>query len=351
MTAGINTVAAWPAKHRPTIELLSPNTVTVRDRAIDLTGYGLAVEPESWEDGLRETPRPGTFEWWYADMRLDDGTSLVIVFETKALTKTAKPLTPRLSLTLCTPDGQAREERQEFDPREFTASRDHCDVVLGPNHLRGDLRQYEIHVEAPHISGDFVLTGDLPASRVGTGIVDFGPEGYLGWLVPVPRGQIVGTLTLDGATRTVTGVGYRDKNWGTLSFRHTLKEWYWARVHTDSYTAVYAELRALPTFRMPRTPLLLLFEGRNRILACSDGGVLEVEKGQNASGAPVLARSDFAWTDKLRVSLSGARLLQGGAKQRSHYQRFTAAAELVANFDRSPRTASGHAVAEHAVFN
>lgn len=350
MTPGAET-SPWPACQGSNIEQSSPNAVTVLDRTVDLTGYGLAVEPEAWEDGLRETPRPGTFEWWYLDMRLDDGTSLVIVFETKSLTKTAEPLTPRMSLTLHSPGGQTLEERQEFDPHEFAASRDQCDVTLGPNHLRGDLRQYEIHVESPRISGDFLLTGDLPASRVGTGIIDFGPEGYLGWLIPVPRGRIVGTMTLDGVKREVRGTGYRDKNWGTLSFAHTLKEWYWARVHAEPYTVVYAELRALPTFRQPRTPLLLLFEDDTRLLACSDGGLLEVEKDSAASGSPMLARSSFIWGDKLSISLSGTHLLQGGPKPKSRYQRFTASAELVANFDSSPQVASGHAMAEHAIFN
>lgn len=35
---------------------------------------------EPWEDGMRTSGGRGSFEWWYFDSHLDDGTSLVITF-------------------------------------------------------------------------------------------------------------------------------------------------------------------------------------------------------------------------------------------------------------------------------
>ena len=38
--------------------------------------------PALWEDGLRTDGAAGSFEWWYFDSKLDDGSSLVIIFFT-----------------------------------------------------------------------------------------------------------------------------------------------------------------------------------------------------------------------------------------------------------------------------
>ena len=42
---------------------------------------------EAWEDGARTDGGRGTYEWWYFDFSLDDGSTLVIVFLTKDLTR------------------------------------------------------------------------------------------------------------------------------------------------------------------------------------------------------------------------------------------------------------------------
>ena len=36
--------------------------------------------PLPWEDGLRTDGKAGSYEWWYFDTKLEDGSSLVIVF-------------------------------------------------------------------------------------------------------------------------------------------------------------------------------------------------------------------------------------------------------------------------------
>jgi hypothetical protein len=46
----------------------------------------IGIKPDEvlpWEDGARTDGSAGTYEWWYFDARLDDGTKLVVVFFTK----------------------------------------------------------------------------------------------------------------------------------------------------------------------------------------------------------------------------------------------------------------------------
>jgi hypothetical protein len=57
-----------------------------------------AVAP--WEDGARTDNRRGTYEWWYFDAHLDDGSSLVVVFMNKDLTSPNDPLTPTIRIDL-----------------------------------------------------------------------------------------------------------------------------------------------------------------------------------------------------------------------------------------------------------
>jgi len=42
--------------------------------------------PEIWEDGIRTGGVKGTYEWWYFDTHLDDGSTMVIIFFTKPFT-------------------------------------------------------------------------------------------------------------------------------------------------------------------------------------------------------------------------------------------------------------------------
>jgi hypothetical protein len=60
----------------------------------------LGLDPDSvqpWEDGLRTDTGPGSYEWWYFDAHLDDGSSLVIMFYTKARALTCRSACNRAS--------------------------------------------------------------------------------------------------------------------------------------------------------------------------------------------------------------------------------------------------------------
>src|SRR5512137_310295 len=75
-----------------------------------------------WEDGLRADTGPGSFEWWYFDAHLDDGSTAVIVFATKSLLERGGPLKPTLLLTITRPDGQKIDRSKVFPADQFSAS-------------------------------------------------------------------------------------------------------------------------------------------------------------------------------------------------------------------------------------
>ncbi|EMF00800.1 hypothetical protein H340_09330 [Streptomyces mobaraensis NBRC 13819 = DSM 40847] len=323
----------------------STGGLTVRESDADLRRAGLTRDPEPWEDGLRETPRPGTFEWWYFDAECDDGSRAVVVFETKALDAAAGPLAPRLSLTVRTPDGHVHAGRTRHDPASFRAARDHCDVTLGPYRAHGDLARYRIRAGTPSAAADLTLTSTAPPSRVGTGTVTQAddPGRYLGWLVAVPRDEVEGRLAVPGRTWRVRGTGYHDKNWGTLDFGAVLREWHWARLHAGPFTLACAELRARPGHGGGRTPLLVLTRDTERLAATAAGVTFPPPRPDHAV---------IRWRDRA-VALLGTPTTLGPPREPGPrpYHRFTAPATLTLTTPHGPTTTTdGTALAEHATF-
>src|ERR1700748_1988793 len=75
-----------------------------------------------WEDGMRTDGSPGTYEWWYFDAHLDDGTRLVVGFQTKQSTALDKPTSPVIRIDLTLPGGTPLQQLVEPDAETFSAS-------------------------------------------------------------------------------------------------------------------------------------------------------------------------------------------------------------------------------------
>jgi len=82
---------------------LSPRHRTVNDTlGCGVTStplqLGISKNPvETCEDGMRTTGKSGSYEWWYFDSRLEDGSTLVIVFYTKSPLNPNTDVRPRTS--------------------------------------------------------------------------------------------------------------------------------------------------------------------------------------------------------------------------------------------------------------
>jgi hypothetical protein len=110
-------------------------------------------KPAAFEDGLRTSGGPGTYEWWYFDAHLDDGSKLVVVFYTKASGDQSDPLTPKISINLDLADGRSIEKILVTGADEFQARTDACDVRIAGNRFTGDLHTYHIQATIEDVSG------------------------------------------------------------------------------------------------------------------------------------------------------------------------------------------------------
>ncbi len=76
---------------RPEAKLVSaPGGITVETAS----SANLKESPEAWENGARTDGGEGTFEWWYLDAQMDDGSVAVVAFSTKPINRVGGSLAP-----------------------------------------------------------------------------------------------------------------------------------------------------------------------------------------------------------------------------------------------------------------
>ncbi len=232
------------------------------DRDDDYARLGLKrgqVEP--WEDGMRTSGGRGSYEWWYFDSHLDDGSSLVITFYTKWMLKPKGPEAPMISADLDRPGKPTLHIVVHAKPDEFSASQERCDVRLKDSYFRGDLHTYQIRLASDELTAEVELVGQVPSWRPATGCTYFGAheEHLFAWMPAVPQGRVTATLTEKGAApRTVTGVGYHDHNWGDVAMSKLMNHWYWGRAQAGPYSVIASYIWAEAAYGRTELPNFLL---------------------------------------------------------------------------------------------
>jgi hypothetical protein len=263
----------------------------------------IGIEPHEikpWEDAMRTDGSPGTYEWWYFDAHLDDGAKLVVVFLTKEITDLGKPLSPVIRIDLTRPDGTPVKELAEFAAETFSASTETCDVRIGGNVFAGDLHTYTIRAQVNDVEVDITLTGQVPAWRPETGYFLFGEQGehYFAWLPSVPQGRVEATYRVGGTSRTATGVGYHDHNWGNASMLELMHHWYWARGAAGPYSVIASYITAEKPYGYQALPVFML--ARDGKLIADDGGKVTFEElgryTDTATGKPVGNVTRYTYT-------------------------------------------------------
>lgn len=232
---------------------------------------------EVWEDGKRDDDRAGVYEWWYFDMILDDGSKVVVHFNTKDNKTIGKDGTiPSVVLKITAPDGKEYKDNVVLSKKEASFGKDRCDVKFGPHFLDGDLHTYHIHVaqtggvsgsdgaggegKASNVGADLILTSTSKPWRPGAGGFTFGDDesGYFTWLCAVPRGTVKGTLFYDGKEHSVTGAGYHDHQWGNMKHNSTWDHWIWGRQDFGDYAILVFDIGTQKKFGYKRLPMMFM---------------------------------------------------------------------------------------------
>lgn len=223
--------------------------------------------PEIWEDGLRTDGKKGSFEWWYFDSKLDDGSSLVIVFFTGPMsTKNTDGFDPSVKIELTRPDRAEYNRDLKFPYTEGCFSKEKCDVTLGDCYFRDSNHCYDIRYKDEHMEVKVTLIRNAPAWRPHTGHIFFGEQDYFAWMPAVPEGKVHVSITKKGVTERLTGTGYHDHNWGNVPMMKLMHHWYWGRAKIGDYQVISSYIYGAKKYGYAEFPVFMLAKG-GKVLA------------------------------------------------------------------------------------
>ena len=291
----------------------------------------------AWEDGLRTDPAARSFEWWYYDCRLVDGTRLTVELHTKPpVISPSAPLTPFVSIVMLRPDGSLIVKNALEPPETFAAARTGCDVRMGCSRCRGSLDQHEVHVEIEGVTIDLTFTSELAPFRPASGHTFFGEnqDKYIAWLAVMPRAHVTAEITTEDRRELLSGIGYHDHNWGNAAPASLVDHWDWGHAHLGDFTVV--TLHFVSHVKYGRQVVPAFFLGRSgQVLAQGVGGLQLTTRDEGiepSTGVPVAAHLEYelaAGEARYRLDFTRRRdVLALGFGDAGGYLRFVGAASL-----------------------
>lgn len=224
----------------------------------------LGVKPdevEVWEDGIRIPPNVMFWEWWYFDAVLDDGTKVVIQFFSKSGgSMYLRYYHPRIIFRVNLKDGTEYKYEKSISTDKASWSKEKCDVHYWEHYFTGNLKDYSIHMEPINGFGANLKLHSLSKPyRPGSSYIEFAKKDHFyTWLCVVPRGEVNGTLTLNGKTFPVHGWGYHDHQWGNVNFLKEWNHWVWARQDFGDYSMILFDMVSNSKTEYTRFPLAFI---------------------------------------------------------------------------------------------
>lgn len=224
----------------------------------------LGIKKEStqiWEDGMRTDGQSGSYEWWYVDMELDGGITIVAIFFTKDRFDVDGPATPTADITITYPDG-TKIKRTVSEPKGtvINSSKEKADVKIGDSYLRYVDGNYELYFNDGEIEYSAFMESDLPMWRPDTAHWYFGDEkkNFFAWFVAQPSSKITSTLTMDGVAKELNGTGYHDHNWGNVPMNEVINHWYWGRAKVGEYNVIAVDIISTQETGFTRLPVFMI---------------------------------------------------------------------------------------------
>lgn len=232
--------------------------------ADDYKRLGLTECIEPWEDSHRTNGKFGEYEWWYFDGKMDDGSSLVIVYYTQPVTAIAPGYAPSVTFSL-TKDGKHIQDSITAKKKNCAFDREKCSVQIGKSFCRGDLKSYTLHYESERVQADVSLTSSTTSWRPETGYFLFDEKKYFAWLPSVPEGKMEATVTIDGETVYLCGTGYHDHNWGNTGMFWIMHHWYWGRAKVGDYQVISSYITAHKPYEYEHFKVFLLSKNGEKL--------------------------------------------------------------------------------------
>lgn len=197
------------------INFYQPREATIQDNIYNVTAYP-------------------SFQWYYLDAMLNDNYSIHIGMVTIGAQSTKGFFLFRINLYK---DSEIIEAKHKLVPlKQLTFSQEEPSILLGNEHiLVGSINNQGQLVTNVSMIIDSVQV-DLSYIGETQGWIGYTGKGF--WGCPLPKAQVVGTITRDDETIQVTGVGYQEHGWNI----HRLhRKWYWGKFSTNSTNVIFSQ--------------------------------------------------------------------------------------------------------------
>lgn len=180
------------------------------------------------------------FEWWYFDGHLDDGRTFVGTFHIPSFVSNR----PAATFTLYSPDWERKDYKTRIDPYGVFASTDDIHIETTAGFVRRlDDKTYHVCWDIDDLRAEFTMTREAPGWKPHEETYDSGADRRdFFWAVHQGRNRIDGTITQEGKTTKVSGVGYADHNWGSKPLNEITRRWVWGRIISGDYTIIFADV-------------------------------------------------------------------------------------------------------------
>jgi len=223
------------------------------------------------EDARHRLRGPFAYEWWYFDAVFDNGYSAVAIMWPMNYAKPWRRQST-IQLSIYTPEGE-HFKQYAFPPRRlFSGSYTRCDARIGDSYVRGTHPRYEVKMRAGDIAVDLVFEAETPGWKPRTAVNHVPVPRYntMGWLVPLPRATVHGSLNIRGQKVEVEGHGYHDHNWGEAPFYHVVDNWHWGHVLCGELCVIWADITMNRKLDYDRTFMFLLSRGDRLVYESAD---------------------------------------------------------------------------------
>ncbi|MBN2382867.1 hypothetical protein JXQ70_08290 [bacterium] len=219
----------------------------------------------------RSYPDKRGFEMWYADVLCSDDRVIMIYFKYGRI---YKGLSARAQVVLHVYDRGKPYLIKESDYFDFSPSGngEGCQVIIGPNSLRGYHPDYTIDVRIEDVQVQMQLTSLIRGYKLTDNRVLFRrgvQSDYNDWIIMVPRAQAVGSLVIGSERFAIQGDAYLDHWLGSAPLNTTYARCHWGKMYEGPYALIF--LKALSEREYGERPLgfFMLYE-QDHLLAATD---------------------------------------------------------------------------------
>lgn len=240
----------------------------------DLKASDVAWHPDESE---------GFFELWDCYCVFNEGYKCFIEFFSSPWYpfidyRAGEARNPANILGITSPDGITHTFRKSYPNSLFKASKETLDVTIGENRLLGKFGpdgKYEgLHVR---ISGDGlgadltyrVKVGAWKMSERDDNLTYYNPatKKYFGWFVMGARSEVEGTLTINGKSVKVSGLGFNNYNRGNIILSDIQTRWFFSAIYASEYTVIYSDSTATKLHNYAHFTPFVLWKGNDVIMS------------------------------------------------------------------------------------